>query len=149
MEESREFSVALRLEDGFRFKVDFDQPGVPSLMMDEPVPLGAGEGPNAVRALAAAVGNCLGASLLFCLQRSRVEVDALSVAVNGTIERNEKGRLRVASLQVKLHPDVAEEHLEKLQRCIGLFEDFCIVTQSVRQGLEVDVSVETAKESVK
>jgi hypothetical protein len=31
-----------------------------------------------------------------------------------------------------------------VSRCLGLFEDFCIVTESVRQGVRVDVEVETA-----
>ena len=29
-----------------------------------------------------------------------------------------------------------------LQKCLGMFEDFCVVTQSVRDGLDVEVKVE-------
>jgi hypothetical protein len=29
-----------------------------------------------------------------------------------------------------------------MRRCLELFEDFCVVTQSVRSGIAVDVSVE-------
>jgi len=29
-----------------------------------------------------------------------------------------------------------------MQRCLELFEDFCVVTQSVRAGIAVDVAVE-------
>jgi hypothetical protein len=29
-----------------------------------------------------------------------------------------------------------------MQRCLELFEEFCVVTQSVRAGIEVDVVVE-------
>ena len=41
-----EFTIALHLDDGYRQLVDFDVPGVPSLVVDEPTPLGTGAGPN-------------------------------------------------------------------------------------------------------
>ena len=50
------FSLTMDLEDGYRFLVDFEQDGVPGLLMDEPEPLGDGSGPNAARVLAAAIG---------------------------------------------------------------------------------------------
>jgi uncharacterized OsmC-like protein len=142
MDDGRQFDLTLRLEEGYRFSVEFDDPAVAPLVVDEPAPLGGGEGPNAVRLLGAAVGNCLAASLLFCLKRSRVEVSELRVGVTGRVERNESGRHRVAGLRVRLHPGIAEADRDRLRRCEGLFEDFCIVTQSVRDGLDVEVEVE-------
>jgi hypothetical protein len=97
--EDQEFAVDLELRDGYRFGVDFDLDWVPVLQVDEPVPLGAGEGPNAKLLLAAAVGNCMSASLLFCLRRARIEVPELRTRVSGKIVRNERGRLRVGELQ--------------------------------------------------
>jgi organic hydroperoxide reductase OsmC/OhrA len=137
------FSLALTLRDGYAFSVDFEQEGVPSLLLDEPPPLGAGRGPNATRLLAAAVGNCLGASLLFCLRKSRVDVRELLTTVTGTLVRNEHGRFRIGEIRVRLTPDVPAEQRERMRRCLGLFEDFCIVTESVRQGIRVDVEVDT------
>lgn len=141
MDENREFALTLTLEEGYRYTVDFGD-GLPALAVDEPAPLGAGSGPNAARLLGAAVGNCLAASLAFCLQRSRIELRGMSVAVRGTIARNEQGRFRVEKVAVRLAPDVAAADHERMQRCLGVFEDFCIVTQSVRDGLQVDVAVE-------
>ncbi len=138
--ETREFALQLQLEHGYRFSVDFG-PTWPHLVMDEPEPLGRGEGPNAARVLGAAIGNCLGASLLFCLQRSKVPVEELRVEVAGTIERNEQGRFRIAGVRVRLLPGIAAEDRERIQRCLGVFEDYCIVTQSVRQGIDVQVEV--------
>ena len=34
----------------------------------------------------------------------------------------------------------------RVERCLELFEDFCVVTQSVRNGIEVDVAVEPVAE---
>jgi uncharacterized OsmC-like protein len=136
------FGVDLTLRDGFEFAVDFELPGVAELVLDEPVPLGAGRGPNAARILAAAVGNCLGASLLLCLRKARIEVQELRVSVRGSFVRNEQGRLRIGGLQVRLEPGVPAEQRGRLGRCLDLFEDFCIVTASVRQGIDVEVDVE-------
>ena len=74
MAETDEVTVTMALQDGYRFLVDFQQEGVPGLLLDEPEPLGEGRGPNAARVLAAAVGNCLSASALFCLRKARVDV---------------------------------------------------------------------------
>jgi uncharacterized OsmC-like protein len=137
----QEFGVGLAWEGGYEFVVDFEQEGVAELLTDEPPPLGGGQGPNPARLLAAAVANCMAASLRFCLQRSRVELLELKARVEGSIVRNDENRLRVGSLRVQLEPTVAEEDRERLGRCLEVFEDFCIVGQSVRQGVAVSVEV--------
>lgn len=142
MSESPTFSVDLQRVEHFRFEVSFDDPSWASIRMDEPVPLGDNTAPNAVRMLGAAIGNCLAASLLFCLQKSRVEVGGMSAHVEGTLQRNDRGRVRVGGVRVVLRPNVEGVPVERLSRCMELFEDFCVVTQSVRDGLDVDVSVE-------
>ena len=135
------FRIALDWEGGYEFTVDFAQPGVPALTTDEPAPLGEGAGPNPARLLAAAVGNCMSASLRFCLGRAQIELLDLKTAVEGTIVRNDHGRLRIGSLRVHLQPTVAPEDLERMRTCLEDFEDFCIVGQSVRQGIEIGVEV--------
>ncbi len=128
--------------DHFRFDVTFDDESWDPIVVDEPVPLGGGAGPNAARLLAAAVGNCLAASLLLCLEKSRVELRTLEARVEGVMERNEQGRFRIAGLSVTISPTVVGEPSKKYDRCLELFEDFCIVTQSVRQGIDVVVAVD-------
>lgn len=126
----------------FEFDVRFDQaPATPALTLDEPAPLGRSAGPNAADLLAAAVGNCLSASLLMCLQKSRAEVRSLSAKVTTHIERNEKGRLRIAGIDVEIAPELGPEDTARLERCRGLFEEFCTVTASIRQGIPVHVRV--------
>ena len=134
--------LTLRLKDGYRFEVDFGDAGVPPLQLDEPPPLGDGEGPNAVRLLAAAIGNCLASSALFCMRKARLPVTGMDVEVTATVERNESRRLRIPRVDVVLHPRLASEEGGRLVRCLDLFEDFCMVTESVRRGIAVGVEVE-------
>ncbi len=142
------FALTLTLQGGYAFTVDFGQEGVADLMVDEPPPFGAGRGPNAARLLAAAVGHCLGASLLFCLRRSRIPVKQLRVTVAGTLVRNERGRLRIGEIRVSLAPDITPEDRDRIGRCLDVFEDYCIVTESVRQGTPVTVAAEPAVAAV-
>lgn len=139
--EGNDFAVTLTLERGYRFSVDTQLPGVAPFAIDEGPPLGEGSGPNPARVLAAAMASCLGSSLLFCLGKSRVPVRGLRVEATGTMTRNERGRLRVGHLAVTLHPDVAPHDVPRMARCLELFEDFCVVTESVRHGIGVDVAV--------
>jgi uncharacterized OsmC-like protein len=142
MSEERTFRVEVDREEGFVFTADFGLDGVEPLVMDEPEPLGAESGPNASKVLAATVGNCLSASLLFCLQKSRVDVSGMRATVDGVMARNEGGRWRIREMNVVISPDVSEEDRRKLERCVELFEDFCIVSESVRQGIPINVKVQ-------
>lgn len=143
----QEFAITLDWQEGFQFAVDFEQDGVAPLLTDEPPPLGAGAGPNPARMLAAAVGNCMSASLKFCLDRAHIEVLDMKAHVKGTMVRNERGRMRIGSLQVRLEPVVAPADVERMSRCIGMFEDFCIVGRSVKEGIDLAVDVAAAPAS--
>ena len=139
--EQRQFAVTLSRRHDYEFTVAFDDPYPVDLAIDEPPPLGGGQGPSASRVLGAAVGHRLAASLLFCLGKARVTLADLRVRVEGTISRNDAGRFRITELKVMLSPTVAPADRERINRCITLFEDFCIVTASVRQGIPVHVEV--------
>ena len=138
------FQINLKRLQDFEFQVDFDWQNVAPVIMDEPEPLGHQKGPNAARMLGAAVGNCLSASLVFCLQKAKVPVKDVQTTVLGTLVRNEKGRLRVGKFDVTIRLDADSEHEGRISRCLSLFEDYCVVTGSVRQGIEVNVSVTDA-----
>jgi organic hydroperoxide reductase OsmC/OhrA len=135
------FSLHVEQLDGFEFRVKFDKDQFAPLLMDEPPPLGRDAAPNAARVLAAAVGNCLSASLVFCLKRANVVTQGVSADVEVEIVRNEARRLRIGKIDVTLHPNLPKDD-PALTGCLATFEDFCIVTQSVRQGIQVNVKVE-------
>lgn len=134
---------ALRVEqvDGFEFRVQFDNDAFAPLTLDEPPPLGRDAAPNAARILAAAIGNCLAASLVFCLKKAHVATAGVAADVDVEIVRTETRRLRIGKVDVVLHTDISADD-PGLTRCLGTFEDFCVVTQSVRSGIDVAVRVE-------
>ena len=136
------FSVRVEQVDGFEFRVKFDKEQFDPLRLDEPPPLGRDLAPNAARILAAAIGNCLAASLVFCLQKAKVPTSGVSADVDVEIVRSETRRLRIGKVDVTLHTKLPADH-PALTSCLTTFEDFCIVTQSVRRGIEVAVRVQS------
>lgn len=142
MAEEMTRTVTLKLTKGFEFMLSFDgSPDVPPILLDEPPPLGRSAGPNAAALLAGAIANCLAASLLFCLRKSRVGVDAIQAHATARLVRTDTGRLRIGGVEVRLDPTLATDELARFARCTGLFEDFCVVTESVRHGIPVQVTV--------
>ncbi|MGZ6807888.1 MAG: hypothetical protein ACXVGG_14875 [Mycobacteriaceae bacterium] len=51
----------------------------------------------------------------------------------------------MGAVKVRVHPDVEQAESGRVARCLELFEDFCVVTPSVRSGLDVSVDVEPAR----
>jgi uncharacterized OsmC-like protein len=142
-DESRPLYISLDSVQDYEFRVRFDQTQLEDLIMDEPSPLGHDKGPGPARLLAAAVAGCLSASFLFCAKKLRLNIEGLHADAKITHTRNEKGRLRIGNIDVEIVPHLQAPDEQKLQRCLDLYEDFCVVTQSVRRGLDVSVKVRT------
>jgi uncharacterized OsmC-like protein len=135
----------IELSDRLQFVTTFpDVPAAPALTIDEPPPAGDGAGPNPAALLAAAVGGCLAASFTFCLRKARIDPDGVVARANARLVRNETGRFRIGDITVDLTVRVSENDEPKLARYSSLFEDFCIVTESVRRGIPVTVTVHTS-----
>ncbi|MDA8360585.1 MAG: OsmC family protein [Gammaproteobacteria bacterium] len=117
----------------YRFAVSFENTN--GFCTDEAPPTGGGDGPSPSQLLAAAIGNCLAASLFFCLKKRMTAMEPLRATVSGRVERNAQGRLRIAGMTVVLDVSAADA------RCLDLFERYCTVTESVRNGIPVHVQV--------
>ncbi len=141
MSGERGFYVEMTRESGFRFSINFGVDGMDPFYMDEPEPVGKNTGPNAGKMVGAALANCLAASLMFCLQKSRVEVQGMKSTARGVLVRNDKGRGRIKEVNVDLYPEVEPGKTKQLERCKEIFDDFCIVSKSIEQGLPVNVKV--------
>jgi hypothetical protein len=126
MDEPLTFGVELEQVEGYEFRVRFDWPDVPELTLDEPEPLGRKQGPNAARRLKS---------------KFRQNPGPVRAMASGRMERSERGRYRIAGIDVVLSLSEKFGDLPHQERCLEQFEDFCIVTQSIRAGIPVSVNV--------
>lgn len=133
-------TVSLQQQTDYRFEIRFGE-NIPSLIADEPAPLGKGEGPSPAQLLCASVGNCLSDSLLFALRKFKQAPEPLRCEVTAEVGRNPQGRLRILGIHATITLGVAAGSLEHLDRALSQFEEFCTVTQSVRQSVPVRVTV--------
>ncbi len=141
MSEEGRFTIHLEHLQDYEYKVRFDWDQVPDLLADEPPPLGGRAGPNASRLLAAATANCLSASLMFCVSKNEVPPESMQTAVTCKLVRNDKKRLRIGGMEVRIQVNGELEQAVRMKRCLDLFEDFCVVTASIREGIPVAVEV--------
>jgi uncharacterized OsmC-like protein len=140
------FKIDIQQVDDFAFQVDFGMEGVSSLLLDEPEPIGNSNGPNPSRVLAASVGTCLSASLLFCMRKAKVEVNGISTRVHTLLTRNEQGRLRIGEMKIAIEVDSNTGEEKGIARCAKIFKDYCVVTESVKNGIPVEVEVRGKEE---
>lgn len=136
-------TVQLHQQQDYQFRIVFGG-DAPDVLGDEPAPLGQGQGPSPVQLLAAAVGNCLSDSLLFALRKFKQTPEPIACEVHAEVGRNAEGRVRVLGMQAVLTLGVPAASLEHLDRVLATFEGYCTVTQSVRQGIPVQVTVRDA-----
>ncbi len=144
MSASSTLRITLEQEDDYAFRIRFDETAIADLLTDEPEPLGRGEGPNPTRLLLSAVANCLSASLLFALRKFKNTPGKLVTHATAELARNEQGRLRVEHIHADIRLAEAGAAHASLERVLAQFENFCVVTESVRHGVEVSVGVTDA-----
>ncbi len=137
-------TVVLEQEEDFAFRIRFEGLDVPDVLSDEAAPLGHDSGPNPARLLLAGIANCLSASLLFALRKHKNTPGRLRASITAVPVRNAQGRWRISSVDATLHLPEANTGYQHLERVLDTFEDYCLVTQSVREGIEVRVNVEDA-----
>ncbi len=134
----------MKLIGGYKFRVTFPGTGSEGLVMDEPPPLGDLAGPNAASVLAASVADCLSASLLFCLRKSKIEVEDMETVAEPAVERNDEGYWRVSHVDVSISLKLSSTaDKDRVKRCLDIFEKYCVVTGAVRKGMPVNVEVNT------
>lgn len=136
--------ITLEQDRDYAFRIQFDETSLEPLLADEASPLGSDRGPTPSRLLLASIANCLCASLLFALRKYKNQPGTLRAEITATPSRNADGRLRIPKAFVTMQLPEGNEDYQHLERILDQFENFCTVTQSVRHGIEVDVTVKDA-----
>lgn len=148
MSEDDGIRIVLEQEGPYAFKVNFEGTALEALHTDEPAPLGGGGGPNPSAMLLTAIANCLSASLLFALRKYKNAPAPIRAEIVGHKARNAEGRLRIPHADVTIRLADKAADLEHFDRVLTQFEQFCVVTQSVREGVSVDVKIVDADGAV-
>ncbi|MDD3450321.1 MAG: OsmC family protein [Gammaproteobacteria bacterium] len=148
MSEEGRFTIRMEHLQDYEFKVKFDWEKAAEVLMDEPPPLGGKAGPNAARMLAAAAANCLSASLLYCVSKEDVPTGSVQTEATVSLVRNEQKRLRIGEMAVRLQVNGELTESVRMKRCMDLFEDFCVVSASIRAGIPIAVEVVDAAGAV-
>ena len=143
MSEVIKTKVGLSLEEKMIFKCELGEMKVKDCYIDETHKEEVDMlGPNPSRMLAMAVLGCLSASFIFCLKKREFNLEDLKAEAEVTIARNEKGFWRVKKIDVDINTKIDDPNVKKrADQCKKMFEQYCIVTQAVREGIDVEVNL--------
>ena len=82
---------------------------------------------------------------MFCIKgKFKQNPGPIKARVTGRLERNDRGRFRIEGIDVAIQMSDDAGAIQHFDRCAEQFEDFCIVTESIRKGIPVKVSVTDA-----
>ncbi len=140
----REIKVKVKLDRDMIFKCDLGETKLGDCYIDESNKIKSEMlGPNAAQLLAMAVLGCLSSSYIFCFSKRDFTVKDLDAEAIVTIFRNEKGFVRVKKIDVTINPKIDSPEMRKRAvQCQKMFEQYCTVTASIREGVDVNVNVD-------
>lgn len=143
MSEGMKTKVGLSLEQEMIFSCDLGDMEVKDCYVDDTHKDEVDMlGPNPTKMLGLALLGCLSASFIFCLKKRNLTLDDLKAEAELTIARNKKGFWRVKKIDVEIDIKISDPDTRKrADQCRKMFEEYCVVTQAVREGIDVEVNV--------
>jgi len=144
--------VRIQLDKNLIFKSIFDFEKTKRIVIDETLDkTKQRKGPDAATLLGMALISCLSASFIFCLNKRDLTVDDLEAYADISFYKIEKGYERIKNIDVKIIPKSNDpDVLKRISQCTRemrsgdmFFEETCIITPSVREGIKINVNVET------
>lgn len=135
--------VGIKQQEEMLFKCDLGNLKLDNLYIDEQDKKEIDKkGPSPAKLLGLSVLGCLAASFSFCLQKKYYSIIDLEGKADVTIIRNERGFWRIKKIDVNIIPQIdTPEARKRADQCKKFFEQYCIISQSLRAGFEVNVNL--------
>jgi uncharacterized OsmC-like protein len=135
--------VSISLEEEMIFKCDFGQVKMKDLFIDEQHKKSQEKiGPNPSKLLALSLLGCMSASFAFCLQKRDFSLSDFKGKALIKSKRNAKGFWRIKEIKLELYPKIDTPKMrERADQCQKFFEQFCIISESIRDGIEITTNL--------
>ena len=133
--------VELKHREGCMFDARF-RTKEGDLLMREPFGIGIDYGPEAVTLFTMSAAYCMAASLNYYLAKARVLPTTLRAKGHVEMRLTDEHYRRIKCLDIDIRIEVAEKEHKRLERALSRFNDFCIITESIRGSFPVRVQVE-------
>ena len=91
--------------------------------------------------LAASATYCMSGAINYMLRARGVDVTGISAASSVKMGKDDKGKSFVEGLDLEIHVDVPDESKDVLDHCISILKDGCLVTKSLKKGIQVKHSI--------
>ena len=143
--------VSIRLKKEMIFELQNTYKNLNSLLIDETLDDEIEKvGPDAASLLGMAVISCLSASFIFCMNKRNLTLDDLEAKADISFKEPRPGYKRIDTIDVKIIPKTSDPGvLKRVKQCIKeikgghmFFEESCIITPSVREGINIQVKLE-------
>jgi uncharacterized OsmC-like protein len=111
--------------------------------IDEPISFhGTNLGPSPVEYLLMGIGSCLGSTLAYCLEKSKIRYDDLEIEVEGKLSHSgPKGRLRLISVFVNISLRILEDKNQNFDKCKDIFQEYCIVSNIIDKSIRYEINI--------
>ena len=135
--------VGLKLQENMLFKCELGNVKMQDLYIDERNKKKTEKiGPSPIKLLALSVLGCLAVCFEFCLQKKGFTLSDLDGRAEVTFTRKDKEFWRIRKIDIDLLPKIDNTEMRKsVAQCKNLFEQHCIISESLRKGMEINVNL--------
>ncbi|MFW9998677.1 MAG: OsmC family protein [Candidatus Hodarchaeota archaeon] len=136
--------VSLKKEEEMIYRCDLGGIKMQSLYIDESRKnIKEKIGPSPAKLLALSILSCLSLSFEFCLQKTGFILSDLNGSAEVIIARNDKDFWRIKKIDVNIEPIIKNPEMRKrADQCQRFFEQYCIISESLRKGIEINVNLD-------
>ncbi|MGV9173528.1 MAG: OsmC family protein [Promethearchaeia archaeon] len=117
-----------------------------NIHMDEPESFhGTNKGPSPVEYFLLGIGGCMASTFVFCCQKNEIEIHDISITIDGQLTHREdrENLLQFQKIEgyIMFIPKHGEQNKQAIKQCINDFQKYCVVSNSLRQGIPLSVNV--------